>query len=421
MPLVSQSRRSVIGIAFASNQINATIFRVNAVASAGPFQFATYYNPKGVLIMARRQPGSSSSDKWDQVALPVRGNPKDAHNGSVVGISADGIIHVAYDHHNSPLHYRRTTRPYDIRSFGDQLPMTGQHEGSVTYPQFVSAPDGTLYFFYRDGASGNGSLCINRYEPSQKTWMPIHHPLIDGQGRVNPYWWRPSIGADGTIHLAWCWRDTPDAQSNHDICYMRSSDRGQTWRTAEGKPLRLPVTQATAPVANRIPTGSNLINQCSTAVDAWGHPHIAHYHNDAAGIPQYFHLWHDGKRWVRHAVSHRRTSFRLGGGGTLQIPICRPEIAISQNGTVHLITRDAEVGNGIRLYRSRGRDYSRWSPVEVTPPGEDLGDWEPSYDQTRLRRTGILSLFVLPVQQGDHEKNAQIRPRRAFLLELPLS
>jgi hypothetical protein len=417
MPTPPKSRRIPIGNAYAATQINATIFRVSAVTSAGPFQYVTYYNERGEGVIARRR---LPSTRWESVTLPIRSNVRDAHNGIMLGVSSDGILHVAYDHHVSPLHYRRSARPHDIHSFGKEIAMTGKTERQVTYPQFVQSPEGDLYFFYRDGSSGSGNLCLNRYDAARKTWKALKHPLVDGQGRCNPYWWRPSFGPDGSLHLAWCWRESGDARTNHDICYIRSKDNGETWQSVTGRALKLPLTPQSAPIADRIPMGSNLINQCTSAVDRQGHPHLAHYQNDASGRPQYTHLWHDGKRWVRNVVSHRKGTFSLSGGGTLRIPLSRPEIAITRQGTVYFITRDSDAGGGIRLYRSHGKDYTRWDPLNVTPPRENLGEWEPSYDTARLQKEGVLSLFVLPVSQGNHETVTGRSPSRAFLLEMEL-
>jgi hypothetical protein len=411
-------RRLPLGPAYAANQVNATVFRVSAVVSAGPFQYATYYDPEGRVIVAQRR---LDSGYWDRATLPITANIKDAHNGVVIGVSSDGSLHLSYDHHGHDLRYRRSARPHDIRSFGELVPMTGRTENRVTYPQFVPAPDGTLYFFYRDGSSGNGSLCLNRYDAARGAWDVLHHPLIDGAGICNPYWWRPAFGPDGSLHVAWCWRDTPDASTNHDICYIRSYDAGRTWTTIEGSPVALPVTPDTAPVADPIPVGSNLLNQCSAAVDAEGRPHLAHYHNDGQGIPQYIHLWHDGARWQRNVVSQRTQSFSLAGGGTLRIPISRPEIAVTPDGTVLLVTRDETEGGGIRVFRSTGRDYAApWQPIDLTPLGEDLGHWEPTYDTVRWHASGVLSLFALSVRQGNHETVTDYAPQEAYILETTL-
>jgi hypothetical protein len=406
--------RIPIGVAYADDAVNASIFRVSAVISANGYQFACYYAPDGSVVVARRDVGG---EKWDVAVQNFKGHVEDAHNVVVLGISSDGLVHISYDHHGNALHYRVSGKPYDIHSFGDEIPMTGQEEQHVTYPQFISAPDGTLYFFYRDGASGNGTLCLNRYDAKSKTWTAVHHPLVDGEGKCNPYWWRPSIAGDGTIHLAWCWRDTPNAETNHDLCYACSKDRGKTWLRSNGSPQELPITRENAEVVDAIAKGSNLINQCSSAVDAAGHPHLVQYFNAADGIPQYFHEWFDGRAWHKNQVSRRTTRFSLSGGGSLAIPISRPEIAIERNGTVCIITRDAQVGGGIRLYEAAA-PYEKWNPVDVLH--QDLGNWEPMYDLSRFASTDILSLFVLPVKQGNHEQTTNFGPQMAEIVEVPM-
>jgi hypothetical protein len=179
----------------------------------------------------------------------------------------------------------------------------------------------------------------------------------------------------------------------------------------------VPITQENAQVVDPIHTGSNLINQCASSVDTNGHPHLAEYFNDSAGTPQYWDEWFDGSVWHRNQVSHRTEKFNISGGGSLAIPISRPEIAFSRSGKAYLITRDAEVGGGIRLYQSSS-PFSQWTTIDLTHA--DLGNWEPSYDQSRLSHDSVLSLFVLPVQQGNHEKTTNFPPQMATILEWPL-
>jgi hypothetical protein len=402
-----------IGPAYANDAVNTSIFRVSALLSAGNSQFVAYYAPDGSVVVGQR---TLPDGKWDLATQPFKGKVSDSHNVVSLGISSDGLLHLAYDHHDNPLRYRVSQKPYDIRSFGPLQPMTGHDETSVTYPQFLSAPDGTLYFFYRDGASGNGSLCFNRYDAATKTWIAIQHPLIDGEHKRNPYWWRPSISPDGTIYLAWCWRDTPNAATNHDLCFARSKDQGAAWQHSDGHPQQLPITLENAEVIDPIPTGSNLINQCSSAVDAQGNCHLAEYFNDDDQIPQYFDEWFDGSHWHKSQVSQRTLKFSFSGGGTLKIPIRRPEIAVSATGTAYIITRDAEFGNGIRIYHAAA-PYTDWQATDVTH--EDLGNWEPDYDLTRFHDAGVISLFVLPVKQGNHEQTTNFGAQIATVVEVP--
>ena len=74
--------------------------------------------------------------------------------------------------------------------------------------------------------------------------------------------------------------------------------------------------------------------------------------------------------------------------------------------------------DGIRLatdlYRP-ARDGEPWSAIDL--PTGDLGDWEPTYDVARWGRDGVLSLFVLPVRQGDHERTTAQPPQIATIIE----
>jgi hypothetical protein len=401
-----------IGPAYAATEVNATIFRLQALASDAKYQYATYYDAAGKIVVARRL---LSGQDWEVRTLDTTGKVSDAHNDVVLGLGPDGTLHLSYDHHNEPLHYRRTSGTGDWAAFGAPEGMTGKLETRVTYPTFVSAPSGDLWFFYRDGQSGNGRLCIDRYDANTRTWQAVQSPLIEGAGKCSPYWWRPEIGVDGVINVAWCWRDTPDAATNHDICYVRSRDGGKTWENSAGKVLPTPILPGADVVVEKIPPGQNLINTCALATDAQGRPHISYYRNDSQGVPQYFHLWFDGQKWSAAQVSQRTEAFSLGGQGTLEIPMSRPEIAVSQSGTAYLITRDNAAGGGLRLYAAKP-PYTDWKPTDVV--AGPLGDWEPEYDLQRWRRDGVLSLFVLPVSQGNHEQTTGRAPETARVVEV---
>lgn len=406
-----------IGPAYAATEVNATIFRLQAVASDGKFQYVTYYNADGRVVVARRPLGKSD---WTTVVTPFNGNVKDAHNDVVLGLSSDGVVHLSYDQHSSsvgsePLHYRQSSGGAEWAAFGPIAAITGRLEARVTYPTFIPGPKGDLYFFYRDGQSGNGRLCLDHYDSMTHSWSVMASPLLEGAGQSSPYWWRPEVGPDGVLHVAWCWRDSADASTNHDIYYARSRDGGKTWENSDGKILTLPITRESDAEVYPIDKGQNLINSCSLATDAQGHPHIAFYRNDPSGVPQYYHLWFDGKNWSAQQVSKRTVAFSLAGKGTLQIPISRPEIAVSRAGTAYLITRDNTLGGGLRLYVSRP-PYTDWQAQDALT--EPLGEWEPTYDLARWQRDGVLALFVLPVHQGNNEKTTGFPPQMARVIEL---
>jgi hypothetical protein len=195
---------------------------------------------------------------------------------------------------------------------------------------------------------------------------------------------------------------------------MRSRDCGETWERGDGTSQPLPVTPDNAQSVDPVPMESNLLNTCSLAVDLENRPHLAHYYNDADGVPQYRHLWGDGGRWQSSIVSPRTLRFSLSGGGTLKLPISRPEIAVDRSGHVWIITKDEEMGGGIRLYHASA-PYTSWQHLDLTT--ENLGNWEPVYDINRWRNENVLSLFVLPVRQGDHETVAAFPAQTACVLD----
>src|SRR3954452_22712055 len=118
---VSVIARYPLGLAYAATQVNATIFRVGALVSAPTRQFVTYYDADCRVVVADRAIGGGA---WQLTTLAARGKVGDAHNSAVLGISSDGLLHLAYDHHNEPLHYRVSLRPGDASAFGPERPMT---------------------------------------------------------------------------------------------------------------------------------------------------------------------------------------------------------------------------------------------------------------------------------------------------------
>ena len=108
----------------------------------------------------------------------------DAHNHISRVIDGASYLHVAWDHHGSPLHYARGKTPGSIE-LGSQASMVG--ERSLTYPQFMRMRDGDLVFQCRNGGSGNGQLIMNRFFTKTGQWKRVQEKLIDGEGKRGAY------------------------------------------------------------------------------------------------------------------------------------------------------------------------------------------------------------------------------------------
>ena len=397
---------------WARNSVNAVVFRHNSLTTYKDTQFIAFYDGDRNLVLGKRLLGSST---WKLQTTPYKGNTADAHNTISLMTDGGGYLHVSWDHHNNVLRYCRSVSPGSLE-MTEKMPMTGQHEDKVTYPEFYRLPDGGLIFLYRDGASGNGNLVVDRYDTHTRKWIQLQSDLIDGEGQRNAYW-QACMDGSGTLHVSWVWRESPDVASNHDIAYARSVDGGRSWEKTNGEKYHLPITAATAEYACRVPDHSELINQTSMCADAAGHPYIATYWR-AAGttVPQYQLVWFDGSKWSAQAVSHRVTPFSLAGGGTKKIPVSRPQVMLAGNGKkAYMVLRDAERGDKASVAICDHFPAGAWQIKDLT--ADSLGSWEPSYDTWLWKERQQLNLFVEKVEQGDGESLTDTPPQMISVLE----
>ena len=403
-----------VGNGWAANSVNAVVFRHNSLTTFNKTQYIAYYDSAKRLVIGKRTIGT---EKWTIQSTQYTGNANDAHNTISIITDGAGYLHVSWDHHNNALRYTRSVSPGSLQ-LTDKMPMTGNKEDKVTYPEFYRLPNGNLFFLYRDGSSGNGDLMLNHYDYKTKQWAQLQNGWINGEGERNAYW-QMTIDKAGTIHLSWVWRETGDVATNHDMCYARSKDGGITWEKSTGEKYTLPITAATAEYACRIPQKSELINSTSMSADEAGHPYIATYWRDSSStIPQYRLIYHNGHHWVTQQISSRTTAFSLSGGGTKRIPMSRPQILITnKTGKVQalLLYRDLEQGDQVSAASCQDIMVGKWTIRTLTK--ESVGLWEPSYDTDLWRTNKLLHLFVQYVEQGDGETTKALAPQPVRVLE----
>lgn len=408
---VRAQRLVEVGPGFSSTSVNTAVFRNNSVVTHGDTQYISYYDADGYLTLGRRQLDSTD---WTVHRTQYKGNVKDAHNVISMMVDGEGRLHLSFDHHGNRLNYCRSVAP-DALELGDLEPMTGVDEENVTYPEFYYLPNGDLLFAYRSGSSGRGNLVMNRYDLKSHRWERVQDVLIDGEDARNAYW-QLCVDAQGTIHLSWVWRETWLVETNHDLCYARSSDGGRTWQRTDGTDYELPIRLDNAEYACRIPQNSELINQTSMSTDADGHPYIATYWRNAdSDVPQYRLVWHDGSRWHEQQVSRRTTPFSLSGGGTKMIPIARPRLA-AHEGKVYYIFRDEERGSRVSMFHTDDVQSGQWQVTDLTD--FPVHAWEPSVDTELWKTQHKLHIYVQDTRQGDGEQTVETEPQPVYVLEL---
>jgi hypothetical protein len=370
-----------------------TYVHSNLWTAAGT-QYAVWTDPDGApLVGSRPDPaadGAVGETAWETFDLSaVAGNPlaaptvADAHRVYAIAVDAHGYVHVAGNMHSSGLRYVRSARPHRIDAWVD-AGMVGADEDAITYPTFVTAGDGSLLFFYRDGGSDGADLILNT--------LPADAAIGDGGGwdRVGvvlagrdvgaaPYPQHITVDERGRIHLLHVWRVGPGAASNRYISYVASDDDGASWRTVDGQPLSAPVGVDPAAVAVTIPEDVVVVNQGGAAVDGDGNPYGAFRVREPDGAPRP--LWlvgHDGTSWQVEPVAGTGSS---SGRATLLSDAGRLLLVWPTNGpersTTVMVTDVTDVGTA----RSRALLHA---PV---------ADFEPVHDR-QAASDGLLRLLV---------------------------
>lgn len=431
-PKEPQVRRVAIhdlGLAWAGSTINTVIFRHHGVITHAGYQFTAFYVSDDTLRLVRR---CLPTDEIDTFDLQGSYNLRDAHNSISLGVDRHGFVHMSYDHHGTQLKYRRSEEPLSIQAWTVELPMTGAHEERVTYPCFIqppeSRPDLPLMLLYRDGVWNRGTARLKVYDEAARAWTDRPAPVLSGADQKpwtsNAYWNHPVFGSDGVLHLSFVWRtDSLGPQqriNNINVCYAKSHDCGITWLTSLGQPYRLPITQVNAEAVHAVSPGSNLINQTSMALDSKNRPHVAFYSNDAQGIPQYQHLWFDGKAWHHSTISRRDRAFNLAGGGTLRIPISRPELLIDKSDNLLVIYRGDLTHDRMTVTRLLAPDYRHEAGLSATLWDHDLGFSEPIIDRIRWRQEELLTMLLQRNDQPDGDRTYELRMAPAMLIDFKI-
>lgn len=395
----SSQNLSYVAEGYCATSINTSIFRKSSVISNGRFQYIGFYDKRGNVVVGRRK---LTGNKWRLRTLPFVAKISDAHNVISLGLDGHGYLHLCFGMHGSKLRYIRTVKPGSLK-FTSIMPMNGEEEARVTYPEFHSMANGDLLFFYRNGVSGNGNMVIKRYVLKDGKWTTVQSNLIDGEGARNAYW-QAWVDNDDNIFISWVWRDNADVVSNHDVCFACSKDGGKTWLKTNGEVYDLPITVKNAEVAWPVSCGSELINQTSMTSDKKGRVFIATYWRDQnSEVPQYRIVWHDGLKWNMRCVGERSLPFTLKGKGTKMIPISRPLI-LREGEKNLLIFRDKERGGRAVMASTDDSGMNDWKFLELAD--FDLDAWEPSFDDNLWKKEGKLHLFIQTAHQGDGEKVA---------------
>jgi hypothetical protein len=351
-----------------------------ALLTHAPYQFVAFYDDQRQLTVAQRK---LDGRKWTFTKLPDT-TGWDSHNYLALAADDDGYLHLSGDMHVVPLKYFRTTKPWDASTFERVENMVGSNEQRVTYPSFFRGLDGELIFTYRDGGSGNGNQIFDAYDLKTKAWRRLlDTPLTDGEGKRNAYFDGPVKGPDGWFHLAWVWRESPDASSNHHLSYARSKDLVH-WETGDGKPLTLPITLETSDIVDAVPQNGGIINNNTRiGFDNLGRVTISYHKYDAAGNTQPWTARLENGKWKLYQITDWPYRWDFGGRGTLVFEIKLGPVHLESDGRLTQTFSHARFGDGTWLIDTQTLRALGTIHYERTPP--ELGKVENTFPGLTVR------------------------------------
>ena len=409
--------------------INGKSFQQDALTSFAGFQYVAFYDRQRHVCLARRE---LPSGPWMTIRFTDYDfKSNDAHNTISMGICPkDGTIHLAFDHHGHPLHYRvsKTWLANDAdvsrwspASFG---PVRSELESgkpiSITYPRFLVTPAGGLQFFYRRGGSGNGDRMLVDYDPDAGSWSGTR--MIDSRqgsfvvatGASNSRCSYPNgydYGPSGRLHVTWVWRESSQG-ANHDLMYAWSDDRGRHWRNNAGDLLAGPPrVDSPGITVVPIPMDLGLMNTHGQAIDSQGRVHTVMWHctEDSlrvhgssrgehrwgvAAARQYHHYWRDDDARWHHTeipgVSGSRPKLFVDPGDRLFLISTDRKLRSSSPSEGHLVIRAA----------SPMKRWTDWTEIHVERGpfvNEMLGDCARWHDHS------VLSIMVQNQPESAHE------------------
>jgi BNR repeat-containing family member len=390
--------------------LNGEAFQQDGIITHKGYQYAAFWNAARHVVLARR---ALPDGAWSALEFTDYTNSEnDAHNTISLGIApADGTLHLAFDHHESTLHYRRsrtglTSDPalaeWKISSFGatESKLVGGPNLTQVTYPRFVSVPGGDkLLFSARIGASGSGDELLWEYDATTHAWSALGK-YIDGiSDSVNAYVHGLAYGRGGQrLHVSWCWRDTSNAATNHDLLYLYSDDHGRSWHDTTGALAGTTGTKAVERdtdgiLAWSIGQNRGLINQEHMAIDGSGRVHVLLSHlpdaapddasfDSARTKSEYFHYVRaiDGK-WTRSAL------------GQPAVAAFRGKLGFAASGNVYAVLPSLRI-----TAASAASGFREWKLL--VPATNDRFFSDPLIDAARLLDEDVLSV-VYPTKTPD--------------------
>jgi len=170
----------------------------------------------------------------------------DAHDNPVLSVDGEGYIWIFSTSHGTsrPSYIHRSERPYEIDRFElvNATRVEGEKRVPITnfsYMQAWHAADrGFICFFTRYGYPAARTICCMT-SPDGISWSRWQRLAAIDQGHYQ-------ISALGSRRAGSAWNYHPQGRGLNwrtNLYYVETTDFGNTWQTADGKPLKIPLRE----------------------------------------------------------------------------------------------------------------------------------------------------------------------------------
>jgi hypothetical protein len=371
------------------------------ILTSEKFQYVGYYDADRNMVVAQR---ALNSREWEKTVLPTKVG-WDSHNYIDMILDKNGYLHVSGNMHGVPLIYFRSEKPENIDSF-EKLVMTGKNEERATYPVFFKDQQGTLYFQYRNGGSGDGITYWNKYDADLKKWQGLFDtPFFDGEKEANSYMTNPQLGPDGYFYVVWMWRLTPIANTNHNLSCIRSKDLLH-WENMQGTSIQLPLKwRDTRAVVDPVAPWNGLINMSfQISWDKEKTPYISYHKFDAQGISQvYIARWEKKKNgqsdWQRYQISDWKDfTWDLNRGGSLRNSVSISNVTDVGRNEITARFMHEKYGSGTWVLEKTSLRIKKTNPKKADDDVYGLPPMVLAKDMTPHRRPDNTGRYILQWQ-----------------------
>ena len=258
----------------------------------------------------------------------------DAHDNPVIAVDAKGFVWIFSTSHGTsrPSYIHKSRRPYDVSGF-DLIRATkrsGGRDVAMTNFSYMQAwpgqAGGFACFFTRYNYPAPRTLCFMTSRDGA-TWSAWQRLAAMDKGH-----YQISASAPGRAGTAFNYHPKPRGLNwRTNLYFIETTDGGKTWRTAGGKPLKLPLTDPASPAMVHDYRREKLnVYLKDIRYDSAGRPVILYitskgYQSGPANDPRTWTTarW-TGKAWDIRPVTTSDNNYDMGslyleGGGTWRI------------------------------------------------------------------------------------------------------